>query len=90
MLRITVDQLSDPIVLKLEGKLRGPWVTELEHCWQSMRRDCAGKRLRVELSDVTFVEEPGKILLAEMVHSGTDLVATGPMMKSILEEITAG
>ncbi len=90
MLRITVDQHGNPIALKLEGKLKGPWVTELEHCWQSVRHDCDGKRLRVELSNVTFVEEPGKILLTEMVHSGAELVATGPMMKSILEEIAAG
>ena len=31
MLRITADLNSDPIVLKVEGKLKGPWVTELKH-----------------------------------------------------------
>lgn len=89
MLRITSNLDSDPIVLKVEGKLKGPWVTELEHCWQSARATCPGHRLRIELNDITFVEDRGKILLTEMLHSGVELIATGPMMKSILEDIAA-
>jgi len=90
MLRITADLCSDPIVLKVEGKIKGVWVAELEHCWQSARVNCPGHRLRIELSDITFVEDQGKVLLTEMLHSGVELVATGPMMKSILEDIAAG
>jgi len=90
MLRITADLSSDPIVLKVEGKLRGVWVGELEHCWQRTRANCPGHRLRIELNDITFVEDRGKVLLTEMLHSGVELVATGPMMKSILEDIAAG
>ena len=90
MLRITADLCSDPIVLKVEGKLRGPWVTEPERYWQSTRANCRGHRLRIELNDITFVEEQGKVLLAEMLHSGVELVATGPMITSILEDIAAG
>lgn len=90
MLRITVDQQRDPVVLKVEGKLAGPWVRELEMCWQNTRRKCAGRRLRVELSDVGFVEDRGRVLLKEMLHSGDELVASGPMMTSILEEIATG
>ena len=89
MLRITADLNSDPIVLKVEGKLKGPWVTELEHCWQSTRATCPGHRLRIELNDITFVEDRGKILLTEMLNSGVELIATRPMMKSILEDIAA-
>jgi len=89
MLRITADLNGDPMVLKLEGKLKGPWVTELEHCWQSARASCPGQRLRIELNDITFVEDRGKVLLTEMLHSGVELVATVPMMKSILEDIAA-
>ena len=89
MLRITADLSSDPIVLKVEGKLKGPWVTELEHCWQGARASCPGHRLRIELNDITFVEDRGKVLLTEMLHSGVELIATGPMMKSILEDIAA-
>ena len=90
MLRITTDLISDPIVLKVEGKLKSVWVTELEHCWQSTRASCHGHRLRIELNDITFVDDRGKVLLTEMLHSGAELVATGPMMKSILEDIAAG
>jgi hypothetical protein len=90
VLRITANLCSDPLVLKVEGKLRGPWVIELEHCWKSTCASYPGHRLRIELNDVTFVEDRGKVLLAEMLHRGAELVAVGPMMASILEEISAG
>lgn len=90
MLRITVDQSGDPVVLKVEGKLKGPWVTELERCWQSTRANFPGKSLRVELSEVDFVEDRAKILLTEMLHSGAELVATGPMMNALLADVAAG
>jgi hypothetical protein len=90
MLRITTDLSSDPIVLKVEGKLKNVWVNELEHCWQSTRFNCPGHRLRIELNDIAFVDDRGKVLLTEMLHSGAELVATGPMMKSMLEDIAAG
>ena len=78
MLRITADLRSDPIVLKVEGKLKGVWVAELERCWQSTRVNSPGHRLRIELNDITFVEDQGKVLLTEMLHSGVELIATGP------------
>lgn len=90
MLRVTVDQENNPVVLKVEGKLSGPWVRELEECWRNTRLKCAGRRLRVELTDVSFVEDRGRVLLKEMIHSGDELLASGPMMRSILEEIAEG
>lgn len=35
MLRIIVREDRDPIVLKVEGQLRGLWVIELDKCWRS-------------------------------------------------------
>jgi hypothetical protein len=90
MLRITVDQSGDPVVLKVEGKLKGPWVTEMERCWQTTQANFPGKRVRVDLGEVDFVEDQGRVLLTEMLHSGAELVATGPMMKALLADIAAG
>ena len=90
MLRITVDQSGASVVLKVEGKLKGPWVTELERCWQSTQANLPGTRVRVDLSEVDFVEDRGRILLTEMLHCGAELAATGPMMKALLADIAAG
>ena len=89
MLRITVDDNADPIVLRAEGKLRGPWVAELEKCWRSTAGSAAGKRIHLDLRGVMSVDQNAKTLLSEMVEDGVELRANGPMMTSVVEEIVS-
>jgi hypothetical protein len=71
--------------LKLEGKLVGAWVRELERVWQSAS---AQERILVDLCSVSFVDDLGKELLSQMYRRGARLVAGTPLMKQIVEEIT--
>ena|ERR1035437_2288719 len=89
MLRITVEDNADPIALRAEGKLCGPWVTELEKCWRSTADGATGKRICVDLEAVTFVDQNGKTLLSEMIERGVQLRATGPMMTSLVEQLVS-
>ncbi len=68
----------------LEGKLKGAWVDEVERCWRDSRK-C--RRISVDLNDVTFVDDHGKILLREMWSAGVKFIARGPLIIAILEEI---
>ena len=88
MLRITVDAAPALISLKLEGKLRGVWVKELERVWQSIRSRGEPTAVRADLGAVSFVDEHGKALLALMRRAGVILCATDPMMKAIIEEVS--
>ena len=91
MLRITTREGPTTITLVLEGKCRGPWVDELERCWQKAVATASGRMFRVELEKVGFVDQRGKELLAEMYDAGVKLnAAAGLMMTSLVEEITAG
>ena len=38
MLRITTEECKNPTELKLEGKLAGVWVDELEQTWHAFAR----------------------------------------------------
>ena len=89
MLRITVEDNADPIALRAEGKLSGPWVAELERCWRSTADGATGKRVCVDLGSVTFVDQNGKTLLSEMIERGVQLRATGPMMTSLVEQLVS-
>ena len=90
MLRITTREDPTTITLVLEGKCRGPWVDELERCWRKAVATASGRVLRVDLEKVGFVDQRGKVLLAEMYDTGVKLSATaGLMMTSLVEEITA-
>ncbi|HTN73056.1 MAG TPA: hypothetical protein VMO00_18390 [Methylomirabilota bacterium] len=88
MLKITTQTDATQITLELEGKLAGPWVQELEGCWRlAVMTD---REVRVMLKTVTFIDQAGRKLLAEMHRQGATLAAEGCMTKSIIEEITRG
>ena len=87
MLRITTTDTDEKVTLKLEGKLSGPWVEELARCWR-MSSDIYNKRgLVVDLSGVTFVDAAGKKLLCAISSEGAQLIGSGLMPKSLIDEI---
>ena len=95
MLRIDVHQEKTETNLILTGKLMGPWVTELEKCWQSVTAAAPNQpkpsRLPVvvDLSKVTFIDESGKQLVVQMCQRGIRLVGTGLIAEFICREIKA-
>jgi len=89
MLRVTVEERGDRIIFRVEGKLRGPWVSELERCWRSTASHTHAKFFSVDLDGVDFVNDQGKTLLAEMAAAGVELIATGYEMRSIVQQIAA-
>jgi anti-anti-sigma regulatory factor len=87
MLRITLVPASEPPTLKLEGKLTGPWVGELEHSWSELSLDGHQHPVTVDLTDVTFISPEGKKLLRSMLKHGTDLQSRSLMTQFILSQI---
>jgi hypothetical protein len=70
MLRITEITDGGPgVLLKLEGKLRGPWVEEVGRvCAELSCGEC--REIRLDLSAVTFLDEAGTRLLRELMQGG--------------------
>ena len=87
MMRITADTSHEPPVLKLEGNLAGPWVTETETAWGQLKKDHPKERLIVNLAGVTFVDGEGKMLLARMFQLGAEFSAAHGLTKYIVERI---
>lgn len=53
------------VVLKLEGKVRGPWVDELRELSSTILQEPA-IRLALDLSEVSFIDTDGLKLLREL------------------------
>jgi len=87
MLKITIEKNSRSTTLRVEGRLTGPWVDELERTWRSLTADPADGRVSVDLTDVTFVGEEGKKLLEAMYGEGAKLKASGCVTRRMVEEI---
>jgi outer membrane protein TolC len=86
MLRITIDDSSAGTTFKLEGKLAGAWVNELEQCWITAGSALHGRPVAIDLRQVLFVDAGGKLLLERMAAAGAKLLACGPLTKAICDE----
>jgi ABC-type transporter Mla MlaB component len=83
MLRITHPEGHGSIsTLKLEGKLVGPWVTELARSCNELA--CSADCLRLDLSAVTFVDGPGLALLRDLLGRGATLAACSGLVAELL------
>ena len=87
MLKITTLIHAESTTFKLEGCLAGPWVQELERCWDSTVATTTDHSLTVDLSAVTYVDSDGKDLLRKIHQQGAKLVASGCLTSCIVNEI---
>jgi hypothetical protein len=76
MFRVSYSDTTDGQRWSLHGRLAGPWVDELRSCWKNWRDRAPLARAIVDLKEVTFIDQAGETLLAEMRSAGAELIAT--------------
>jgi hypothetical protein len=87
MLRITVEVGARVAKFRLEGRLAGPWLQELEECWHSSFASPRKLVRYVDLTGVTFIDSAGKACLAAMHRQGAEFIAADCMTREIVAEI---
>ena len=87
MLRITVQRSPRRTVLKLEGRLSGAWVAEVDRCWRAASQTCTAPT-EIDLGDVSLVDAAGEALLARMHRAGVRFVTRGCVMPELVREIS--
>jgi ABC-type transporter Mla MlaB component len=90
MLRITIHDHPGTLTFQLEGSLEGPWVRELETCWQNVLVRREDPTLRVDLTGMTSLDNAGQACLAALYREGAELVAADCLTKAVVAEITNG
>ena len=88
MLKVNIKTDAARTVFEVEGRLADAWVEVLRNCWEEIAT--AGRAVTVMICAVSFIDERGKALLAEMHRGGAELVAEGCMNRAIVEEIKKG
>ncbi|HYM05272.1 MAG TPA: STAS domain-containing protein [Terriglobales bacterium] len=86
MLKITIQNSSSGVTLKLDGSLKGPWVDELRRTWQISTKTAAGKPISVDLAGATFADALGRNLLLRMRKDGVALSGGSSFLRQLLED----
>jgi hypothetical protein len=87
MLRITSEQIGNGIRLKLEGRLGGPWVNELERAWRRAAASVAPADIAIDISEISFADAEGRELLERICRQGASLEGSGCMCADLAERI---
>ena len=88
MLRISEQRAPGRLVLKLEGRLQGDWVREVDACWHAAANTGGHAAIWVDLSDVSRVDRAGHALLARMHRAGVHFVTQGCEMPELVRQIS--
>ncbi len=87
-LRITVEQNTDTMVLKLEGRLAGAWVAELDRLWAQISPERNGRKLALDLRETTYADAKGiGILRAIYGETRADFLTGSPWTQYLAEEV---
>ncbi len=85
MLRIASAGTDGPgRVLRVEGRVVGPWVEELQRCCEAAL--AAGPTLTLDLAGVSFADRPGVALLRSLGDRGITLVNCSAFLTELLKE----
>ena len=78
-------------ILRLDGSVVGPWVSELDRAWRSLAASLGSKRLLIDLRGVTYVDLDGRRTLTE-IHkaTGAEFKADTPMTQFFAAEARRG
>ena len=85
--RVTVQDEPERLIMKLEGKMVGPWVTECHQAWTALRSSLSTRKLALDLCGVTFVDESGLELLREIYRATrAHIVTNSPLTRHFAEQ----
>jgi anti-anti-sigma regulatory factor len=83
MLRISINESEgNAATLRLEGQIVGAWTSELGKACERLL--AAGRKVTLDLSDVSFIDRPGLTLLASFSQREVALVRCSPFQQEQL------
>ena len=77
MLKISqVEPVNHVVTFRLEGRIVGPWVMELQKSCEEVLTE--GRSLKLHLGDVEFMDTQGVVLLSSLRAQGVSLLECPP------------
>lgn len=84
MLKISqVEPANHTVVLRVEGQLVGPWVAAARQACERVLKQ--GRELKLDLAEVSFIDDDGVKLLSRLRSRGIEFVDCSPFVEEQLK-----
>lgn len=88
MLKISESKpIRQTVTLRLDGRVVGPWVSELQQICESLVT--AGNKLVLDLAEVSFADQGGVTLLGNLKTRGIKLLNLAPFVEEQLKSASS-
>src|SRR5262252_7200077 len=87
MFKISITDTPCKRTLLVEGKLIPPWTAELQRVWRDANKDLNGRKLAIDLSDVTTINPAGEDTLFSLMTEGAKFTCGGVLTKHVLKRL---
>jgi anti-anti-sigma regulatory factor len=87
MFKISIVEERGRRRLLLEGRLIRPWTEEVESAWKAAGERLQGRKLVVDLTNVTFISTDGETTLTRLMRNGAKFSCRGVLTKHVLKQL---
>jgi anti-anti-sigma regulatory factor len=87
MFKISIVEERSRRTLMLEGKLISPWTEDVEDAWKVAAEELQGRKLVVDLTNVTYISADGETTLIKLMRDGAKFSCRGVLTKHVLKQL---
>jgi hypothetical protein len=87
MFKISIIDTPCKRTLLVEGKLISPWTSELARASKEASQDLEGRKLAIDLSNVTVISPEGENTLLELIRDGAKFSCGGVLTKHVVKQL---
>lgn len=87
MFKLSIIETDGQRRLVLEGKLVSPWTAEVESAWRNAGEQLQGRRLIVDLTNLTLISREGENTLFKLMNDGAKFSCGDVLTKHVLKQL---
>jgi anti-anti-sigma regulatory factor len=87
MFKISIADTPSQRTLLVEGTLIGAWVGELGTTWRNASRDLGGRKLVIDLTNVTVISPEGEDALFDLMKKGGNFSSGNVLTEHVLKQL---
>jgi hypothetical protein len=87
MFKISTIDTRSQRTLVVEGTLIGSWVVELRTTWRVASQELGGRKLVVDLSNLTVISLEGENAIFHLMKEGAEFSRGGILIRHVLKQL---